>query len=111
MKNPVQQDEAVGSTGNGALNLSGGQEEVPSPGAGEMIGQLAQPKTTKSPQAVSAAQAAANYLSANIGANLKTSNDPQIIKGGVASEASTVASSALKKRSKAGLSNQLGINV
>lgn len=57
------------------------------------------------------ASTAVNHLGTNSGANLKTSNDPQVIKGGVASDASTVASSALKKRSKAGLSTQLGINV
>ena len=78
------------------------------PGAKPPVGGVASKANTG---AVNAAQDAANYLSSNIGANLKTSNDPQVIKGGAASEAGTAGASALKKRSKAGLSNQLGINV
>lgn len=96
MKTHVKQDP----------NASGVNEET---GAAYGPGTAAQGSSTLGKTGAEvASQAAANSLSSNMGANLKTSNTPQVIPGGVSN---AVASSMSKKRKGGGLSNQLGINV
>lgn len=109
MKNPPKEEtESTQPTGNGSIQLSGGQETPAAPGTGVMIGQLAQAQGITPEASTESSTAETNYLSSNIGANLKSNNDPSVVAGGTAGANDASGS---KKRKTGGLSSQLGINV
>ncbi len=67
--------------------------------------------TERAQQAMADAQTAANNLSKNFQADLKTENITQIKPGAGAADAVGIADAGPKRKKATGLASQLGINV